>query len=381
MAGPIIAGAVRTAAAQAGRAALKQGAVAPGQFRAWRARFWRNVRGAFDATLNAGWQLNLWSDLFSETFPSVVNTVRVTTVGQKGTPAKNVLHVALAAAFGCLARGVPSFGDIGLRVEVDHMNNAVQVEYAVRVGMLGAALPSILPAVKDIATGVATYGLRAGAALARNVVPVIPGSANIVRPPGPRLPPGNGVGMDAPGAKDAGPASQAPLKDQVKKSFNAFYNLNLADALWGDPKSAWEATNFGSLAKEVVQAGLPPASLVPSAIIAGEAKFPAPYVELVGPLVPFLKNQNPATASASGAEIVTRLPTLQDGKTPAANPLPPVPRKPAGAWKYAQQPDLLAVPAELGYPFDLRTLVAQALSDPGVVQPVPETNLALPPGK
>lgn len=79
---------------------------------------------------NAGFALQSWNDLFSRWFPSQSLLVKVSAQGSKKTTNQEVLHTALSIAFGTIETR-RALSNIGLKVNLDHVNNSVEVGFAV----------------------------------------------------------------------------------------------------------------------------------------------------------------------------------------------------------------------------------------------------------
>lgn len=345
---------------------ISRGAYESARRQVARETFGRNLRSAASAAFRSSWDILNWTQILESMTPSVTDSVDVTVIGRKGTPSKFVLHTALAAAFGTMARNRPKLGSLVLAVSVDHMNNAVQVKYMIQVGMKGAGASKLIADAKIDSSSTKPINSKLKQVHVNN--------GTLMRPDNGSEPPTVTDGMAAPGSqRDKGPAeTPAPAKDKIEELFSSYYNLYFADAIWADPKSAEQATAIGYLGKEVIQAGLPPTILVRDR--RHREPFPEPYRSMIEPLLPTLTD---SPALGSGAEIVTRFPIVAGG-APALNPLPPVPRNQNVIWPYGEPaPTVPRSDPTWGYAFDLRTLVAQALIDPGVDPPGPQTDVRL----
>ncbi len=348
----------------------------------------RNGWDTFNQVGDAAWRAQSLEQLLDGNFPTLTTVTQVTTRGRKGTPTKHVLHVALAAAFGAVARHMIYYGDIDLAVKVDLMKNQVTVVYTTIMKLSGYALGEALGDGAAVKQRVVDDKDVTGRNLLGAVKQMVQTNANLVVPEQTAVPAATGGQASGPGVPGIGDIASAAysvaasivgydtsvsgavavsassLADFVKRNFDTgLYNLGMNRILWGDPKSAQEADNLGFLGREVIRTGLPPVSLFPTPITNNKPNFPEPYRSM-------LYNRE---------EIVTRYPFLADGKTPAGNPLPPRPRNRNAGWEYGKPAPVTAHDVKSGYDFDLRSLVAQALSDPGLELNRPDTDLSLTP--
>lgn len=370
--------------------------------------------------MNASGQLQNWAGTLGHYFPSMTQGTTVTVVGKRGTPSKDVLHVALATAFGSMAQKKMFFGDVILNVQHDVMANVIQVDYVQSVGLrselfgfllrsLGGLTPSgiIERLSADIQSGYPGILDAAGDMTANMVPQVLPGATgkalqlgqqflvrSLIRgmgfvlgfkggvaqrapqpiPPGGDLRLPNGAQAQPgvppnPGANVA-VAPVGFLKDlrRMYLDFDASMNVGLAESLWPDPKDQNAADATGFIAKETIRAALPAPTLSNSL----KTLYPRPFFSMV----------------EKQEVMVTRFDACDDANgvsvTQLRNPEPPTPARlesRGAAWTYANPPkDVMpgTTPA-YGYGFDLRMLVAQALSDPGLELNPPATDIFIRP--
>ncbi len=334
---------------------------------------------------NVGFGLQSWLSLFENWMPSYISTAECTVIGKKGTPTKNVLHTALAAVFGAMFREGPRYGDFGLEVHVDHINNVVTTSYVVKTNVVNqitnkvVANPGIL---LDAATGQLTgRALKKLSQIAFEGAPWI----SIIGAAGGQLgliplPAGGGISgvrRSAPNAQGlngttglggayntndpseinavTGQPEGTILSDQLANAFK-FLTMGFGPALWADPANPAAARVSGAVARETIEGAPPPALLRPP------GEYPAPFNSLV-----------------LYETIITRLPKVPPGEL-AQNPIPPVPAPVDDKGIVVQEYNKM-VPVAIpgtdpadGLPFDLRSLVAQALTDPTVEPPRPESD-------
>jgi hypothetical protein len=133
--GPVVAAAARAAASEAASATVGTAARQALLRRAFRAgareaagrgggpSFFQRVRGSI-------WEIQGWDALFDKYLPRITHTVTVRAVGGKQCPLNTVVHLALATTFGCIRFEPAGFASSAIKVEVSHTANAVVVQYA-----------------------------------------------------------------------------------------------------------------------------------------------------------------------------------------------------------------------------------------------------------
>lgn len=329
--------------------------------------------------LGAGWQIQSWQSVFSNYIPSVTNSVGVTVVGHKGTPFKNVMHVALATAFGIIHKVRNEITEVGLTISLDHMHNAVQVSYIKRQNLIqqslldNAGIGGGIAGFKDIINGNgsgkndgrinsekenSTIFIEKGL---RIVCPIIAAGELAF----------DAVGQidknktpDAPKGNQKDPQKNKDVIEQIKKDVLNNISLNVLPMLWSDPQNNDEAYKTGFLAKEEILAREPTFLLRPI-----NGSYPEPMRTML-----FGKGKGPEV-------MITRFPVVgKNGGDPALNPRPAIPWDKESPWSYKDHPrEIKGVTPVEGYDFDLRSLVAQALSDPYTDITLPQTDQSLSP--
>lgn len=293
------------------------------------------------------WEIQGWNQLFEKVVPSCQHKITVRAQGSKEAPLDDVVHMALATAFGLIPSS--KWASSAISVAASHTRNAVEVNYAYKVMTLPAvvgagmkrlqrviARDSSLRQIAGIVNDAATDPLGTGIGAATDPVgtgggilgPILDISFRIANNPakfarGVRSDWGAGGGISdtTPAGNGAAPnVTNNPVEqngpgtaDPKKKR-----EMNAAEAINAAIFRAIGADAMYRLGKATILGGVPPAHMELD-------DRPQPFGRMVDKV------------------ILTR--------KPADNPQPP---------------------AALGN--DLKTLVAQVLHDPGVRPPLPMTD-------
>jgi hypothetical protein len=133
MPGPVVATAARAAASEATSATVSTAARRALVRRAYRAGL-RGAAGRGPSLLSRVtepiWAIQGYDALFDKYLPRITHTVTVRAVGGKQCPLNTVVHLALATTFGCIRFEPAGFASSAIKVEVSHTQNAVVVQYA-----------------------------------------------------------------------------------------------------------------------------------------------------------------------------------------------------------------------------------------------------------
>ncbi len=328
------------------------------------------TRGAAIAgrALNAGWNIESWSNLFKQWLPSVNITYVVKAQGDKSTPPRQVLHLALATAFGmAISRRLAKSNIV---INVNHRLNMVEVKYTITTVAaelaLGDSLEKLGSAAKKVFQGDVT------------------GAARSV--------------TDAIGLTDIGKSIGDGLYDIGKKLFGS---ASKTPGLNVGRITADAGTSIGSNVTNPQMIPIPGATpvrgVMEAGVVTGAAAARAPWLRERGadpnptnrndgPLVNQAVEQQDKLTNETGPRVAFDLAKsdLFTGATPWAAQVQPPPEPFETIRKTnTREKDNPVVTTRGQFPnpqfsaaagVDLRTLVAQVLHDPNMWPPEPQTD-------
>jgi len=264
--------------------------------------------------------------------PGVTTSYQVTAQGGPQTSPKNVLHTALAIAF-----GLPTerrFASMNISVGIDHRSNTVTVHYA--IGSLGV-IDLIDAALNNISN---MTPAEIGRKLIANGSPLLGFIAPVVE----RV-----AGGQQPGVV---------MQDLIAQMHGQMRALTGASQVW---KMGAEDIKAGNIPSSLDMGG-PAAFGVQAAV--RQATIGAP---ILGDMTQRGKNKD-------NALMLTRDPARNGVPADRANPQPDI-----GGDINLNRANRGGVDLRTGFE-NLRTLVTQVLADPGIRPPLPITHVG-PPGK
>jgi hypothetical protein len=348
----------------------------------------QRIRGVGAGLANLGFGIGQWADLFARYYPSLSNTVRVKVQGSPTAPGNTVVQMALAAAYGLVRTN--KLCRIELAVQLNHTANECELELKVinlafldalesamrqfevddqgkgpvrrtAEGILDVA-SELIPGDVDLAEFSRDLGktfaeLEAEKERREKAKQQAEFEKNLPPPPGPG--PLAGVAREfnrqkramVPGLTRVGGPNDQKQPPQVKTNLDAGDVDPAAGALVRKTLQLYKAVSsrlgqdiIYRMGRHRILGGPAPSVLAPQA-----AKAVGP---LAGVAREIARRDIAPFRDMVGQTLLTR--------EPAPNPQPP-----AGA---------ASVTGLNGLGTDLRTLVAQALHDPGIRPPYPRTD-------
>lgn len=312
------------------------------------------LRLGIGAIPNLGWSISAWADLFARYYPTLSNTVVVRAQGSPTTPGNTVVHLALAAAYGCVSS--TKLSRVQLKVTINHTANAVEVTYTVGNIAFIDAIDAVMRQFDGSSTIKGGNDKSAFERFMRDVGDIA-GTNEFAEDLGKAINKGTGGGKLVPGVGRLGGPADPNTVAAGNNNLNQRGADPAANAIVRKAIQIYRAASLGlgqgivyRLGRHDIKGGRSPSVLAPDIQKAGRGLLGLANKR-------FLEETAKPFTTMAGEVLLTR--------DPAANPQPPD----GTDTKTGQN----------GFGTDLRTLVAQALYDPGFRPPYPQTHQGPPP--